>query len=116
MANTTLQSPLAANIAIVNPDGTPTLGFMRQWTQQITINGYTILDSDISFSDITTNNASVTKHGFLPKLSGNVAQYLDGTGAWSTPAGGGITTLLWGSEVYARISKSHITIVKLGTP
>jgi hypothetical protein len=48
-----------------------------------------ISDATISTSDITTNNASTSKHGFLPKLSGSSTQYLDGTGTWSTPAGGG---------------------------
>lgn len=48
-----------------------------------------VKDSDLSTSDITTNNASDSKHGFLPKLSGVATEYLDGSGNWSTPAGGG---------------------------
>lgn len=46
-------------------------------------------DSDITFTDITTNNASTSKHGYLKKLSGSATEYMDGSGAWSTPAGGG---------------------------
>lgn len=60
-----------------------------------TVNGHalsadvTLSGADLSMSDVTTNNASTAQHGFLPKLSGVATQYLDGTGAFSTPAGGG---------------------------
>ena len=83
------QSPLAANQAIVNPDGTPTQAFMRWWIQQGTINGTAPNDFDIVFTDIVANNASTTKHGFLPKLNGSVATFLNGTGAFAVPPGGG---------------------------
>jgi hypothetical protein len=36
----------------------------------------------------STWNATSTRHGFLPPLSNNSAQFLDGQGAWSTPAAG----------------------------
>lgn len=48
-----------------------------------------VTDAQLSTSDITTNNASTSKHGFLKKLSNVATEYMDGTGAWSTPAGGG---------------------------
>lgn len=44
-------------------------------------------DSDISFANITTGNATTSRHGFLPKGDGNAAHCLDGTLNWSTPAG-----------------------------
>jgi hypothetical protein len=47
--------------------------------------GGTIAESVLTFTDITTNNASTSKHGFLLKLDNNAAHYMDGTGAWSTP-------------------------------
>jgi hypothetical protein len=48
-----------------------------------------VKDSDLSTSDILTNNATAAKHGFLPKLSGNSAQYFAGDGTWqAVPAGG----------------------------
>jgi hypothetical protein len=51
--------------------------------------GYTaVTDALLSTSDITTNNASTSKHGFLKKLDNNAAHFMDGTGAWSTPSGG----------------------------
>ena len=46
-------------------------------------------DATLTFSDVTTNNVSTMRHGFAPKLPNDAAKYLDGTGAWSTPAGGG---------------------------
>lgn len=48
-----------------------------------------VKDADLAVTDVTTNNASTDAHGFLPKLSGTATTYLDGTGAFSTPAGGG---------------------------
>lgn len=46
-------------------------------------------ESDVTFTDITTNNASTSKHGYLKKLDNNAAHFMDGTGAWSTPSGSG---------------------------
>jgi hypothetical protein len=52
-----------------------------------------IAETRITFTDITTGNSSTSNHGYLRKLSGTASQYLDGSGAWSTPSGGtaGIT-------------------------
>jgi hypothetical protein len=47
----------------------------------------TISDATISTSDITTNNVSSSKHGFVPKLPNDATKFLDGTGAFSIPAG-----------------------------
>jgi len=33
--------------------------------------------------------ATTTAAGFMPELDGDASHYLDGTGAWSTPSGGG---------------------------
>lgn len=46
-------------------------------------------DSDLALSDIATNNASASSHGFAPKLPNDPAKYLDGTGDYSVPAGSG---------------------------
>ena len=45
-----------------------------------------ISDATITTTDITTNNASTLKHGFLPKLSGNALQYLNGIGTYTDPS------------------------------
>jgi hypothetical protein len=46
-----------------------------------------VIESDISLSAVSTNNANATKHGFLPTLSDDAGQWLDGKGNWTTPAG-----------------------------
>lgn len=48
-------------------------------------------------TDVTTGNASTTKHGFLKKLDNDGTHYMDGQGNWTVPAGsggGGITGTL----------------------
>ena len=49
----------------------------------------TVDESEISLSDLLTNNVSTTRHGFAPKLPDDATKYLDGSGVWSTPAGSG---------------------------
>lgn len=39
-------------------------------------------DATLSTSDVTTNNASTSKHGFLKKLDNTATHFMDGTGAW----------------------------------
>ena len=51
-------------------------------------------DATLPFSDITTNNASILKHGFLPKLPNSTLVYLNGVGLWAIPAGTGVATLI----------------------
>lgn len=46
-------------------------------------------EGGLSTTDITTNDASTSKHGFLKKLNNDATYYMDGTGNWSIPAGGG---------------------------
>jgi len=40
-------------------------------------------------ADNTTNDVSTAKHGYAPKLPNDATKFLDGTGTYSTPAGGG---------------------------
>ena len=47
------------------------------------------IDTLAAPTDITTLNASTSAHGLLPKLNNNASQFLNGQGAWATPAGGG---------------------------
>lgn len=46
-------------------------------------------EADLSIADNTTANVSTTAHGFAPKLPNDATKYLDGTGAWTVPSGGG---------------------------
>lgn len=73
-------------------------------SRTITVNGttfdlsanrtFTVTDANLSTTDVTTNNSSTSKHGFLKKLSNVSTEYMDGTGNWSTPASSGAA---WGS-------------------
>lgn len=51
--------------------------------------GGTLAEAALALTDITTNNASTSNHGFLLKLDNNSAHFMNGQGAWATPAGGG---------------------------
>lgn len=45
-------------------------------------------DATVTFTDVTTGNASTTKHGFLKKLPNDAGLFLDGTGAFTSPPSG----------------------------
>jgi hypothetical protein len=45
-------------------------------------------ESIITFTDITTNNATTLKHGYLPKLAGGTTNFLRADGTWAIPTGG----------------------------
>jgi len=49
-----------------------------------------ITDTVLVLADVTTNDVTSTKHGFVPKSTANTAQFLrnDTTPTWATPAGG----------------------------
>lgn len=42
-----------------------------------------ISDATLSTSDITTNNVSTTKHGFVPKAPNDTSKFLRGDGTWA---------------------------------
>jgi hypothetical protein len=61
-----------------------------------------ISDATISTTDITTNNFTTAKHGFVPKGT-NVGNFLKDDGTWGTPASGssgGIVGIANASGVY----------------
>jgi hypothetical protein len=71
--------------------------------------GADIQESDITFTDITTKNASTSMHGLLPKLPGDSLKTLRGDGTWGTSSSsGGVTEakVQSGSLVYAAASGS----------
>jgi len=45
-----------------------------------------VIEDDILLSNVTTNNASITKHGFLDQLPGSTTVFKRGDGAWAAPA------------------------------
>jgi hypothetical protein len=62
-----------------------------------------ITETGLSLSDVTTNNVTTGRHGFVPKLPGDATKYLDGTGAFSVPAGSG------GSSQHILLADGHAT-------
>jgi hypothetical protein len=75
-----------------NFDGTlVTLNGVQTLTGKI-INGpdnalTNITEASLSLGNVTTNDATVLAHGFLPKLSGDPATFLRGDGTYGVPAG-----------------------------
>lgn len=45
-----------------------------------------VVEADLDLSDVTTGDVSTSKHGLAPKSPGVATEYLDGTGAYSTPS------------------------------
>lgn len=65
-----------------------------------------VKDSDLSTSDITTNNVSITKHGFAPKAPNDATQFLNGVGGYSVPPGTAVGTVTTtGSPASGNIAK-----------
>lgn len=47
-----------------------------------------IAEANLTLSDITTDNVSITKHGFAPKAPNDATKFLNGVGAYSAPPAG----------------------------
>jgi len=56
---------------------------------------FRLTENGLWLRDNTIANVSASRHGFAPKLPNDATKYLDGTGAWSTPAGGGGSALVF---------------------
>ncbi len=63
-----------------------------------------VVENDITLANNTTNNVSITKHGFAPIAPNDATKFLDGTGAYSTPSGAGTVTTT-GSPASGNLSK-----------
>lgn len=57
-------------------------------------------DSDLTLSNITTNDVSISAHGFAPKAPNDATKFLNGVGGYTVPAsGGGGSSLCWPSGI-----------------
>ncbi len=52
----------------------------------------TITESNISLSDVTTDNVTTSAHGFVPKAPNLTTQFLRGDATWAAPTSGSIPT------------------------
>ena len=66
----------------------PTQVRPSNWNAVHVVTG-TINETYLAFTDVTTANVSTSMHGLAPKSPGDAALYLDGSGAYSNPPGGG---------------------------
>jgi len=82
---------LTAAVSGIDPVITFSNGLINITTGALQVAGSSVLtavvESNLSFTDVTTGNASTTKHGLLVKLPNDATKYMDGTGVWSVPAG-----------------------------
>lgn len=51
--------------------------------------GGTLDEDALALTDVTTNDASTTKHGFLKKLDNDTSHFMRGDGAWAAASGSG---------------------------
>lgn len=71
-----------------------------------------VIDSgDFSLSDNTTNNSNTSRHGLLPKLSGNQTDALRGDGTWGAVSSG---SAFWGSGLGTPTRTSGTTFTMTG--
>ncbi len=54
-----------------------------------------VSDALITTTDVTTNNSSTSKHGFLKKLDNSATNFMNGQGNWTAVAGGTPTKEFW---------------------
>lgn len=73
-----------------------------------------VSESELTITDITTNNASISAHGFTPKYPNDATKFLDGTGAYTVPTGtGGITLSAIGASPNANGATLTGTVLNL---
>lgn len=68
---------------------------------------------NIYFRDKLTGNASISKHGFLPKLTGDITKFLNGLGGWSTISSASMNFLQTEIDFGASLFPENITITIL---
>ncbi len=78
----TLTTPALTSPTMTGPAlGTPISGVLTNATG--------LPEAGLSLTDVATANSATSQHGFLKKLDNTATHFMDGTGNWSTPAGGG---------------------------
>jgi hypothetical protein len=82
----------------------------HEWIDSISTAGVPHLsqpaESDLSLTDITTNDVSITRHGLAPKAPNDATKFLNGTGAYSVPSGSGMSkyTTSWSAQTSVTVT------------
>lgn len=67
---------------------TPTIASFANATHnhENSAGGGTLDEDALALTDVTTNNSSTSKHGFLKKLDNTATNFMNGAGNWAVPA------------------------------
>jgi len=71
------------------------------------INNAAVTEAKIGLSNNTTNDVSISQHGFAPKAPNDATKFLDGTGAYSTPPNSGGTVTHTGTLNSGQLLKGN---------
>ncbi len=74
-------------------------------------------DAAITFTDVTTNNASTSKHGFLKKLSNVATEFMNGVGNWVSLVAAVAADIVTGTDTAKYLTSKALadaTVGKLG--
>ena len=87
--NSTIPNPSASTLGGIESIA----AVSHKWINTISTSGVPGLtqpaESDLSFTDITTNNVSTSAHGFTPKAPNDTSKFLRGDATWASPSGSG---------------------------
>lgn len=96
------QAAFSTSPTFITPNlGTPASGTLTNCTG--------LPEAGLTLADNTTADCSTSKHGFLKKLSNVVTQFMDGTGAWSVPAGAGSVTTVASADASITVTNPTTT-------
>lgn len=70
----------------------------------------TIQESELTLTDVTTNNVSTSAHGFFPKLTSNSTYYINNSGAITALTVGAANTYLSGNGVTSAPTWGQISL------
>jgi hypothetical protein len=75
-----------------------------------------VAESEIAFTDITTNNVTTSAHGFVPKAPNTTTTFLRGDATWATPSFPGrlhkVTSLTTGTTTFTPDSNTTMMVVE----
>lgn len=71
-------------------------------------------DGLITLTDVTTNNVSTTKHGFVPKAPNNTTTFLRGDGSWAAPTATALSSKLLGTTRDMTAATGNVSYTGIG--